>query len=109
MDYVVVAKVSDIPAGTMKPFVVGGKDVLVVNYEGTFYAIGGRCTHMGGDLSRGTLDGKVVTCPRHHSRFDVTTGVSLSGPHIGPLTLKTKDEPAYTVIVEGDSIKIAVS
>jgi 3-phenylpropionate/trans-cinnamate dioxygenase ferredoxin subunit len=108
MGSVEVAKVSDIPAGTMKPFVAAGKDILVVNYEGKFYAIGRRCTHMGGDLSKGRLEGKVVQCPRHGSRFDVTTGVSVNGPKIGPLKLKTGDETSYEVRVEGDSIQVNV-
>jgi 3-phenylpropionate/trans-cinnamate dioxygenase ferredoxin component len=108
MNYVTVARVSDIAEGTMKAFVAGGVHVLIVNYQGKFYAIGGRCTHMGGDLSRGKLEGKTVVCPRHHSRFDVTSGVSINGPQIGPLKLKTKDEPAYQVIIEGDSVKVAL-
>jgi 3-phenylpropionate/trans-cinnamate dioxygenase ferredoxin subunit len=108
MGFVEVAKVNDIPAGTMKPFVAGGKGILVVNYDGKFYAIGRRCTHMGGDLSKGRLEGKIVQCPRHGSRFDVTTGVSVNGPKIGPLRLKTGDETSYEVRVEGDSIQVNV-
>jgi 3-phenylpropionate/trans-cinnamate dioxygenase ferredoxin subunit len=108
MGFVEVAKVNDIPAGTMKSFAVGGKNILIVNYEGKFYGIGRRCTHMGGDLSKGRLEGKIVQCPRHGSRFDVTTGVSVSGPRIGPLRLKTGDETSYEVRVEGDSIQVNV-
>jgi 3-phenylpropionate/trans-cinnamate dioxygenase ferredoxin component len=108
MSYVTVAKVSDIAEGTMKRFVVGGVAVLVVNCGGTFYAIGGRCTHLGGALSRGRLEGTTVVCPRHGSRFDVTTGASINGPHFGPLKLNTRDEPAYQVTVEGDEVKVAL-
>jgi 3-phenylpropionate/trans-cinnamate dioxygenase ferredoxin subunit len=108
MQFVEVAKTDQIPAGTMKPFVVEGHEVLVVNYEGKYYAIGRKCTHLGGDLSQGKLEGKIVTCPRHGSRFDVTTGGSLSGPRIGPLKLKTGDETSYEVRVEGNSIQVGV-
>jgi 3-phenylpropionate/trans-cinnamate dioxygenase ferredoxin component len=101
-----VAKTDDIPEGTIKIVSIQDKELIVVNYEGNFYAINRRCTHMGGDLSIGKLEGKIVTCPRHGSRFDVTTGVSISGPRIGFLKLKTKNEPSYQVKVENGSIKI---
>jgi len=93
-----VAKTDEIPEGIMKPLIVQGKEILVVNYNGNYYAINRRCSHMGGDLSRGKLEGKIVTCPRHGSRLDITTGVSISGPKIGFLKLKTKNEPVYEVM-----------
>jgi len=108
MAFVSVAQVSEIPPGQMKPFTIGGKPLLIVNYAGTYYAIGGKCTHMGGDLSRGKLEGKVVQCPRHGSRFDVTTGLAISGPRFGPLKLKTANEARYEVRVQGDEIQVDV-
>ena len=103
-----VAKTSDMPEGTMKAVSIQDKEIIVVNYEGNYYAINRRCTHMGGNLSKGKLEGKIVTCPRHGSRFDVTTGESISGPRIGFLKLKTKNEPNYQVKVDNDSIKIDI-
>jgi 3-phenylpropionate/trans-cinnamate dioxygenase ferredoxin subunit len=103
-----VAKISQVPAGTMKLFQVDDKKILLVNYEGKIYAINGICTHMGGDLSKGKLEGKIITCPRHGSRFDVTTGESISGPKIAFLKFTTKNEPVYEVKVEGESIKISL-
>ena len=108
MAFVTVAQVNEIAPGQMKPFMVSGKPILVVNYEGTYYAIRGRCTHMGGDLSKGKLEGKIVQCPRHGSRFDVTTGMAISGPRIGPLRLNTGDETRYPVRVQGDEIQVDV-
>lgn len=101
-----VAKTNDIPEATIKAVSIQDKELIVVNYKGNYYAINRRCTHMGGDLSKGELEGKIVTCPRHGSRFDVTTGVSISGPRIGFLKLKTKNEPSYQVKVENGSIKV---
>jgi 3-phenylpropionate/trans-cinnamate dioxygenase ferredoxin component len=101
-----VCKTSQVAPGTMKAFQVEGKKILIANIDGNYYAINNACTHMGGDLSKGTLDGQIITCPRHGSRFDVTTGKSISGPKIAFLRLTTKDEIAYEVKVEGDSIKI---
>ena len=107
-DFVEVSKTDGIAPGKMKPFVVDGKEVLIVNYEGHYYAIGRRCTHKQGDLSAGKLEGKIVTCPVHGSKFDVTTGISVGGPKIGLIRGKTGNEPAYEVKVEGNSIKVKV-
>jgi 3-phenylpropionate/trans-cinnamate dioxygenase ferredoxin subunit len=108
MHFTEVAKMNEIPAGQMKAVEVEGKQILIVNYAGTYYALGGRCTHMGGDLSKGKLEGKTITCPRHGSQFDVVTGSSISGPKIGPLHLKTKDETTYEVRVDGNTIQVNV-
>jgi 3-phenylpropionate/trans-cinnamate dioxygenase ferredoxin component len=106
MSLVEICKTSQVAHGTMKAFQVEGKKILIVNIDGDYYAINNGCTHMGGDLSKGKLEGQIVTCPRHGSRFDVTTGKSISGPKIAFLRLTTKDETAYEVKVEGDSIQI---
>ena len=108
MEYLEVGKTSEIAEGTMKSYIVQGNNILVVNYKGNYYAIGGKCTHMGGDLSKSKLDGKIVTCPRHGSKFDITTGQSISGPKIGFLKLKTGNEPSYEVKIEGDTIKVNI-
>jgi Ferredoxin subunits of nitrite reductase and ring-hydroxylating dioxygenases len=84
------------------------KSSPVVNYNGNYYAIGGKCTHINGDLSKGRLDVEIVECPIHGSKFDVTTGKNFLGPKIGFLKLKTKDEPSYEVKIEGDTIKTLV-
>ena len=108
MSFIQVAKIDQIPLGTMASFTVGGKEILIVNYDGNYYAMRLKCTHMGGDLSKGKLEGKVVTCPRHGSKFDVTTGECISGPKFGFIKLKVKDELTYTVRVEGNNIMVDI-
>lgn len=108
MEFAKVAKTNEIPVGTMKMVKPGETEILIVNLDGRFYAIGNKCTHMGGDLSKGKLEGNVVTCPRHGSKFDVTTGKSISGPKIGFLKLKTGDESPYEVKVEENEILIKI-
>ena len=78
--YVRVADKSEIPIGRIKKFVVQGKEILVTNVNGNFYAIGNVCTHQRGYLSQGTLEGNLVTCPKHKAKFDVTSGKVISGP-----------------------------
>ena len=106
MSFFKATQVDQVPIGQMKSFNVNGKDILVVNNDGKFYAISGKCPHMDGELSRGKLEGTVVTCPRHGSKFEVTTGRCLSGPKIGFVKLKAKDVATYEVKVEGNSILV---
>ena len=98
-DFVKVASTSDIPQGAMKRVSLGTQPVLLVNLGGKYYAIGAVCTHMGGPLERGTLEGHEVQCPWHGSHFDVTTGAVKRGP-------AAKPEPSFEVKVEGQDIKL---
>jgi 3-phenylpropionate/trans-cinnamate dioxygenase ferredoxin subunit len=99
-----VAEISEIPSGQMKTVKLAEKEVLIANVNGVYYAIGNICTHQRGDLSKGTLEGITVTCPKHKSKFDVTTGKVISGPKIPLMHPKIKDEPTYVVKVEGKDI-----
>ena len=108
MDFVDVAGTGEIAAGEMKSFNVEGSSVLVANCGGDYCAIGNKCTHRGGDLSKGRLEGNIVTCPRHGSQFDLKTGKSIVGPKVGLVRLSTKDEPVYQVKVEGERIKVGL-
>ena len=106
--FIKIATTDEIRPGEMKAFNVEGKDILLAGYEGSYYAIDNKCTHLGGDLSKGKLEGKIVICPRHKSRFDITTGKCVAGPKIGFLKLKTKDETAYKVKLEDSIIKVEI-
>ncbi len=108
MPFVNVAQTSQLPAGTMKPVTVEGKDILLVNVEGRYYAIAAKCTHARGDLSKGKLEGKMVTCPLHGSRFDVTTGKVAAGPKIGFFRIRTANEPTYEVRVSDKAISVSI-
>jgi nitrite reductase/ring-hydroxylating ferredoxin subunit len=79
-NFVEVAKVSEIPDGKMKHVEVDGKEALIANVGGKFYAISDRCGHMNAQLSIGNLTGNTVTCPFHGSKFDVITGKKLTEP-----------------------------
>ena len=98
-DFVRVASTTEIPQGAMKRVTLGTQQVLLANIGGKYYAIGSVCTHMGGPLERGKLDGHEVECPWHGSRFDVTTGAVKRGPAARP-------EPSYEVKIEGQDIKL---
>jgi nitrite reductase/ring-hydroxylating ferredoxin subunit len=127
--FVEVAKANEIPDETMKHIEVYGKEVLIANVGGKFYARGDRCGHMNALLSMGNLKANIVTCPFHGARFDVITGKKVAEPiltpqemeplpqswqkffeHVGQLMahIKTYDEESYEIKIEGDSIKIRI-
>ncbi len=103
-----VATTSDIGVGKMKKVTVGETDVLIANVDGAYYAIGALCTHYAGDLSEGTLNGNVVTCPNHGSKFDVTTGKVVSPPTEPLGREEIEDETQYAVKVENGAIFVKI-
>lgn len=79
-EYVKVAVTDDIPPNQGKLVEVQGKKIALFNLEGRYYAIDNTCTHRGGPLSEGELEGDEVTCPWHGAKFKVTSGAVLSPP-----------------------------
>ena len=101
-ELITVAKLSELPPGTCRHVYAGGRAVAIFNVGGTFHAIGGTCTHRGGPLGEGELDGTVVTCPWHGAQFEVTTG-QVVGPPAG------QSVATYEVVVEGEEIQVDIS
>jgi 3-phenylpropionate/trans-cinnamate dioxygenase ferredoxin subunit len=73
-EFVEVPGGNDLKSGQMKMFKLGNHEILVARVGDIFYAADNRCPHMSGDLSEGKLEKTVVTCPRHHSQFDLVDG-----------------------------------
>jgi 3-phenylpropionate/trans-cinnamate dioxygenase ferredoxin subunit len=99
--FVIVAKTGDTEPGTISVHQVNGTRVALCNVNGRSYAIDDVCTHDGGPLDQGELEGDLVECPRHGARFDVTTGKAVVLPAVKPV--KT-----YPVQVEGDAVMVDV-
>jgi 3-phenylpropionate/trans-cinnamate dioxygenase ferredoxin subunit len=99
-EYVTVGKTSDIAPGAVRVFVVDGRGVAVANVDGQFYAFADVCTHDGGPLAEGELDGCVIECPRHGARFDVVTGQALSMPAVVPVLV-------YDLKTDGEEIQVS--
>jgi len=83
-EWVTVAAVGELAPGTCKVADVDGAAVAVFNLNGEYFAIEDVCTHDGGDLAGGTIDGDQVICPRHGARFCVRTGEALTAPAYEP-------------------------
>jgi nitrite reductase/ring-hydroxylating ferredoxin subunit len=102
MGKIIVGKVSDFIPGKMHKVTIDGKDVLVANIDGIYYAVNDTCTHAGASLSEGSLDGIVVTCGWHGAKFDCKTGKLSAFP------VKVKDLNSYKVVVESENIFVEV-
>jgi 3-phenylpropionate/trans-cinnamate dioxygenase ferredoxin subunit len=100
-NFVAVAKTGDVAEGQIEVFEVADKRIALCNVGGMFYAIDDVCTHDGGPLDQGELEGTLVECPRHGAKFDVTNGRAVVLPAVRPVR-------TYAVEVEGDDVKVDV-
>jgi nitrite reductase/ring-hydroxylating ferredoxin subunit len=102
MAKVMVGKASDIGEGNKTHLTVGGKEILIANVGGRYYATGNTCSHAGAELHEGELNGKELTCPWHRAKWDVTTGNLIWFPQ------KLRELGAYKVIVEDDTMYVEI-
>ena len=75
-----VLKETELPEGKLLRVLVKATPVLVYKRAATICAISETCSHAGGPLSGGTVEGNTVVCPWHGSRFDLCTGEVKGGP-----------------------------
>ena len=78
--WISVAAADDLPPGQWRTADLDGTDIVVFNVAGEFYAIEDVCTHDGGRLTGGHVEGDQIVCPRHGARFCVKTGAALTAP-----------------------------
>jgi len=98
MGKILAGKTSDIPSGKMLKVSANGKQILVANVDGNYFAMDDICTHQGASLSEGTLDGSTITCPWHGSTWDCKTGKLIA------FASQLKDLASYKIIVESDNV-----
>lgn len=98
--WVRVAHAAECPPGCSLETVVDGRIVALFNVGGEYYALDGVCPHQGGPLGKGSLSGRVVTCPWHGWQFDVCTGCHLLRPSLV--------QPRYAVRLAGDEILLEI-
>ncbi|PHR29028.1 MAG: hypothetical protein COA36_04935 [Desulfotalea sp.] len=79
MDFIKIAKVTDFEDKYIKSYSIMGKKIGVIRQkDGQFFAIEVGCKHQRADLTEGEIDGLIVTCPRHHWKYDLVTGKCLN-------------------------------
>src|SRR5512140_1440841 len=114
----------------MKAIELNGRELVICNCGGTFYAVDRRCGHMNAPLEMGTLDGTILTCAMHCAQFDVISGEALAGPvppylgnetvpprtgellkHVGMLMqhVRTESIRTYRAKVESGWVLVALS
>ena len=79
-DWVSVARTDELAPGQWKSVDVDGAQVAVFNLDGQYFAIEDVCTHDGGQLTGGSIEGSEIVCPRHGARFCIKTGAALTAP-----------------------------
>ncbi len=99
--YVKAAKAGELPHNSAKLVQAEGKNIALVHADEGYYAVANECTHVGGPMCEGSLQGEELTCPWHGARFNFKTGQAIAGPGRGDLT-------CYAVRVSGDEIEIEV-
>lgn len=82
--WVDVALQGELAPGTFRVVDVDGTQIVVFNIDGELYAIEDVCTHDGGQLTGGTVEGDEIVCPRHGARFCIRTGAALTAPAYEP-------------------------
>jgi len=99
--WVTAGRTDDLAPGEVRVVRAGRTRLAVCNVDNDFYCIADVCTHDGGPLDQGELDGVEIECPRHGARFDVTNGRATCLPAIAPVKV-------YPVRVENGEIQIQV-
>ncbi len=100
-DFIKVASVTDLPPGGRVIVRLPEQylPVAIFNVDGELYCISDECTHDGGPVAEGDLDGYAIECPRHGARFDIRDGRVLALPAITPID-------TYEVKVEGQDVLV---
>jgi nitrite reductase/ring-hydroxylating ferredoxin subunit/uncharacterized membrane protein len=98
-DYEAVMPVAEATANKLYRVTVGGVPVVLVKLGDSFAALAATCTHAGGPLDEGELQGTRVQCPWHGSRFDLRTGAAVTGP-------ASMGQPRYDVRVRDGQIEL---
>ncbi|MGH7319625.1 MAG: Rieske (2Fe-2S) protein [Candidatus Rokuibacteriota bacterium] len=78
--FVQVATIDEMANQPAKCIEVEGEKVALFKSEDAFCALSDTCTHRGGPLSKGEVEGAEVTCPWHGAKFDLRTGAVLGPP-----------------------------
>jgi len=77
-----VARVGDLRDGDCTVASIQQKVIAIFRVGDAYYAIDNMCPHMGGELSGGTVEDGIVTCPWHYWRFRLTDGTWADNPRI---------------------------
>ena len=98
-EWVTVARVDTLAPGEWRVVDVDGARIAVFNLDGEYRAIEDVCTHDGGQLTGGSVEGAEIVCPRHGARFCIKTGAALTAPAYEPVA-------TFPVRIENGEIQV---
>ncbi len=101
-EFVTVARLEDIPASGKLCLELGDRYIVIVRIGQQLFCLDDVCTHDGGPLGEGELQGFCLSCPRHGAQFDVRTGQAITMPATEPTAV-------HEVQVVDDEIQIRLS
>jgi len=101
-DFIKVGKVGDIPQSGKKLIEVDDRLVVLLSAGGAIYCLDDVCTHDGGTLGEGCLEGETIACPRHGAKFDIRTGQAVSMP-------ATEATVVHEVKLQGDDVYVKIN
>ncbi len=101
MRFIEVARMTDLPDGVPRRYLLEGQAVLVLRRDGEVHALADTCTHEQSSLAEGFVQGGAVECARHGARFDLRSGAVLALP-------ATRDLRVYPVRVDRDVVSVGI-
>jgi 3-phenylpropionate/trans-cinnamate dioxygenase ferredoxin subunit len=114
-EYTEACRLSDIRHGELKKVTIRGKEILLARWGDRVYATDVLCPHLRADLSEGTLQGHILTCPLHGSQFDIRDGHVVRWTNLSGTILKFASRaipprplPSYPVRIDGDRVLVGV-
>jgi nitrite reductase (NADH) small subunit len=70
----IVAKINEVPNFGKKVVSISGREILLINVKGSFYAMENECPHQGSPMNAAVIMDGYLSCPRHGYRFSLTDG-----------------------------------
>ncbi len=93
--------VKDFPQGERIFIEIDHKPIVIFCLGGEFYATGDICTHDGGAIGEGEIEGDEIICPRHGARFNIRTGDAVSLPAVTGI-------PVYPIRIVDEFLEIGI-
>ena len=98
-EFTAVLPAAELADATPTPAMLGTTALVVVRRGDLVFALKDTCSHAGGPLSKGHLEGDTIVCPWHGSAFRLRDGAVRHGP-------SSTRQVAYRARIEGDQVEV---
>ncbi len=85
LNYFRITTTSELPDGERLFVEIGGQPIVIFALNGQYFATSDECSHDGGPIGDGKIEGFEIICPRHGARFDIRTGKATRFPAVEPI------------------------